>query len=156
MPQVEQARYASSCKLVGIGGQGGIGRKGLRSSHPQGQGVLFSGESQLSIDSVLLLGEGDRNRLGQVWSRSPEAILIGLPLDDVDVVVGSDVLVGSPHDDDVGVTDELELSDGLLLDAVLALEGVVPVVVAGAGSGGIVDAEKMRLSVFFRQSSFYL
>ena len=131
--------------LVGlVGGQvvAGVGRQGLGGGGSQVESVFFGGETELSVDGGLLLGEGDRDGLGEVRGRSAETVLVGLPLDGVDVVVGSDVLVRSPHDDDVGVSDELDLTDGLLLDAVLALEGVVPVVVASSGTRSIENARK--------------
>ncbi len=86
-----------------------------------------------------MLGEGDWDGLWQMRCVSAETILIGLPLDDVDLVVGSDVLVRALHDDDITASDGPHDTGGLLLDAVLALESVVPVVIAGASSRGIVN-----------------
>ncbi len=98
----------------------------------------------------LLLGEWDGDGLGQVWCIGAESVLIGLPLDDVDLVVGSDVLVRALHDDDVTTSDGPQDSGGLLLDAVLTLEGVVPVVIAGTGSRGIVNtaAENIECAIY--------
>lgn len=92
----------------------------------------------------LLLGEWDWNGLWQVWCIGTESVLVSLPFDDVNLVVGSDVLVGALHDDDVTTSDGPHDSGGLLLDAVLTLEGVVPVVIAGTGSRGIVNAALER------------
>ena len=82
-----------------------------------------------------------------MWGISTESVLISLPLDHVDLVVGSDVLVRSLHDDDVTASDGPHDSCGLLLDAVLALEGVVPIVVAGTGSRGIVNAARVKIMI---------
>ena len=82
-----------------------------------------------------------------MWGISTESVFISLPLDDVDLVVGSNVLVRALHDDDVTASDGPHDSGGLLLDAVLALEGVVPVVVAGTGSRGIVNAVMVKIMI---------
>ncbi len=49
-----------------------------------------------------MLGEWDGDGLGQVRGRCTVPVLVGLPLDGVDLSVGTDVLVRALHHDDVG------------------------------------------------------
>ena len=99
-----------------------------------------SSKGELSVDSGLDLGEDGDHRLGQVGRGGPEPVLVSHPVNDVGQGVGPDILVRAPHDDDlVTVVHGLHDAGGLLADAVVGLESVVPLVkVVHLGPGGVV------------------
>eukprot|EP00095_Tigriopus_kingsejongensis_P001247 maker-scaffold850_size89018-snap-gene-0.24 protein:Tk01247 transcript:maker-scaffold850_size89018-snap-gene-0.24-mRNA-1 annotation:"cuticle protein" len=94
------------------------------------------GEADLSGHSLGLLGEGDLGGNGQDGRLGPVAILIGYPGHGHILAIGIDVSVAATHHHHVDVVDEFHLAGGLLLDAILGLEGEV--VVLRLGRRGVV------------------
>eukprot|EP00095_Tigriopus_kingsejongensis_P001248 maker-scaffold850_size89018-snap-gene-0.26 protein:Tk01248 transcript:maker-scaffold850_size89018-snap-gene-0.26-mRNA-1 annotation:"GI12693" len=113
-------RSCGSLIAAGRGGSRGVGVGG-----GSGLLLLFLGEADLSGHSLGLLGEGDLGGNGQDSRLGPVAILIGHPRHGHILAIGIDVGVAAAHHHHVNVVDGLHLAGGLLLDAILGLEGEV-------------------------------
>eukprot|EP00095_Tigriopus_kingsejongensis_P011773 maker-scaffold119_size336447-snap-gene-0.14 protein:Tk11773 transcript:maker-scaffold119_size336447-snap-gene-0.14-mRNA-1 annotation:"cuticular protein 46" len=126
-----RGRGGSSLIAAGGGGSRGVGVGG-----GSGLLLLLLGEADLSGHSLGLLGEGDLGGNGQDGRLGPVAILIGHPGHGHILAIGIDVSVAAAHHHHLDVVDGLHLAGGLLLDAILGLEGEV--VVLRLGRRGVV------------------
>eukprot|EP00095_Tigriopus_kingsejongensis_P011769 snap_masked-scaffold119_size336447-processed-gene-0.2 protein:Tk11769 transcript:snap_masked-scaffold119_size336447-processed-gene-0.2-mRNA-1 annotation:"---NA---" len=115
---------------------GGGGSRGVGVGGGSGLLLLLLGEADLSGHSLGLLGEGDLGGNGQDGRLGPVAILIGHPGHGHILAIGIDVSVAAAHHHHLDVVDGLHLAGGLLLDAILGLEGEV--VVLRLGRRGVV------------------
>ena len=138
MPRGVMKVQVFGCSLTGhsvvpgelLGGQvaagGGGGGAGPGS-------VLLLGKCELGADGGgdlrVVGGDGLRN----VRGRGLEAILVSDPVNPVQIVVGTDVLVGAAHDYNLRLANLPHSALGLLLNFVLSLEVVVELWV-GAGT----------------------